>query len=185
MVMLASAILGILIGILRGGLISNLMQVNVRTPYLLLLYAVSDSLLSLASDSLSHPSLRLLVILILLIQYTSILMFVMLNRRITALLLVGVGEGMNAAVIFLNQGKMPVSTDAILNQSGSSLRLIEGKVPNYELISDHTVFPWFADIFPFHTITVEFLSIGDFIIVIGIFVFFIRVMSSRCNSDKS
>ena len=147
-----------LVGWVRGGKLSNLTEIRVRSWWMLLV----GFGLQVVAGFLPIEQHELAVGLIL-VSYLPLLLFVWLNREMNGLWLAGIGILMNFTVIVVNGG-MPVLSAA------AELSGISG-IPDsakHLLLDDATRLPFLADIIPLPRSVV---SLGDVFLAIGIGVF--------------
>lgn len=95
-----------------------------------------------------------------------------------------IGAGCNILVMAANGGRMPVSLAMAerLRLYDVIERLEKGRFLNHTVLTEHTVFPFLADIFPYFSLVFFqpfFLSIGDYIIGIGVMWFLVKAMRGR------
>ena len=94
------------------------------------------------------------------------------NRRLHGLWLIGIGGGLNGLVIFLNGGTLPASASAV-EQAGQSAD--PGRFTNSEVLA-HPRLAWLGDAFatpawlPGHNV----FSVGDVAIWVGLMIFLWR-----------
>lgn len=102
----------------------------------------------------------------------------LVSSRKPGFILSGFGIVLNAAVVFANDGRMPVSKMAL-----ESLGLIDqlqflqsGKSATHFIASDTTSLKFLADIVPIPLITPKVISLGDAFLAIGIFLIIQKYM---------
>lgn len=179
MIMLLSALSGLLLGFMTGGKLVNLKNFTLRHGWLLGIYAIIDYSFSGALTEQLNSLQRSYIVLLLFIQYASIIILIYMNRQYTPLLIIGAGELLNVLVIFANCGRMPVSEIAIVSNSSSAHQLATGQVPHYSLIDINTRFSFLGDIIQIKTIFTEIMSIGDLLILIGLPLFIITLLMPK------
>jgi hypothetical protein len=91
--------------------------------------------------------------------------FVVANRRIPGMLLIGAGLALNVIVIGAN-GAMPVSASAARSAGVEPPELGVGDV-EHELLDDDTNLPWLGDVLSFPGIPGVF-SVGDVVLALGV-----------------
>jgi MFS family permease len=110
-------------------------------------------------------------------SYLMLIGFFVVNLRVRAFWVVGFGLLANVAVIFANSGQMPVSAEA-WKATGRSLSEFNAKgiSDNNVLANSHTHLRWLSDVFaiPSQVPFASVLSIGDFLIVLGMVAFVYR-----------
>ncbi|HHX77524.1 MAG TPA: DUF5317 domain-containing protein [Firmicutes bacterium] len=162
--------LGILIGWLRGGKISNIALKPVYLGSLVFIAFFLQSLLNYGAARLELPVqaayyLRLLSFLLLLI-------FAYVNRERPGLLLAGAGVFLNFLVIALN-GTMPVSPRGMTAHQVDALTA--GSSALHSLITSETRLSFLGDVLPL-AYKGQSISIGDVLISLGLLYFFQRSM---------
>ena len=156
-----------LVGLLRGGRLSNLTEIRVRGWWMLLV----GFGLQLVAGFLPRDQHELAVALIL-VSYLPLILFVWLNREMNGLWIAGIGILMNFTVIALNGG-MPVLPAAVEIAGGSETLTLGAK---HVLLDDATRLPFLADIVP---LPGSVVSLGDVFLAIGIGVFLEDQMRRR------
>ena len=91
--------------------------------------------------------------------------FLIANRRIPGVILIGVGLALNVIVIAAN-GAMPVSATAARNAGVEPPGPGVGDV-EHELLDDGTKLPWLGDVLSFPGIPGVF-SVGDVVLALGV-----------------
>lgn len=153
--------LAALVGVMRGGSLSSLADTRFRWGWLIF----AGLALQLGFDLWDPDWLtRTQATVVVLASNALILVFVVLNRAVPGMWLIGAGLALNALVIGANQA-MPVSVDAA--------RSAGAPVPNdtssikHERMDDDTLVPWLGDVIPL-SIGDQVLSIGDLVLAAGI-----------------
>ena len=115
------------------------------------------------------------------ISYILLLFFIVLNRKITGIPVIGTGIFSNALAITLNGGYMPAYVSSLESTSmGKYSESVTQGVNNSIAISDSTKLPWLCDVFhlpewlPFSNV----FSIGDVIIAVGVCIYLVVNMQS-------
>jgi hypothetical protein len=111
MVLLWPALLGLLVGLLRGGSIANLAQLKLRGTWLILVALLIQ--LALFPTGLFEPLIQSYQEYWHLASYACLLGFAGLNWREKAMWPMTLGLLLNFLAIAVNQGHMPVSLDAV------------------------------------------------------------------------
>ena len=105
------------------------------------------------------------------------------NRRLPGFLIFGAGLLLNVAVIVLNDGRMPVSVDALewANLTEYVAPLQEG-MTKHQPLTGAAVLPFLADVIPLkppYALASRVVSVGDILMAIGISRFlYIRLLDS-------
>lgn len=107
--------------------------------------------------------------------YAMLVLFIVLNRSRWELMVMGIGLLSNALVIWVNGGKMPVSTAAFLTATGTPFPLDD---PTHIPLTAVTRLKWLGDLWalkrPFPLPGV--FSLGDVVVCIGLFLLIQHVM---------
>jgi hypothetical protein len=180
---LAVLLISLLIGMIWGGKIERLLNLNLRRLEIIFIaliiqYAVAFSSTLGLSTLMSYSGLLITG------SYILLLIGLYFNRHIPSFWLIIIGTGFNAAVIITNGGRMPVSTNA-LSAAGLEqyIPLLEkGNHLKHILLTESTVLPWLADFIPMHKSYFpggNVISPGDILIYLGMFLVVQRVMRRR------
>jgi Family of unknown function (DUF5317) len=153
-------VIALVLGALRGGHLRNLTGIRVTLWWLLPLGFVI-----LAIANFLPTDQHELAVALILISYLPLLMFVLLNRKLSGIWIAGIGILMNFTVIIANAG-MPVLTEAAQIVSGSTADLALGA--KHVILTTETSLPFLADVIP---LPGAVLSLGDVFLAIGIGVF--------------
>ena len=153
-------IVSILVGILRGGKLTNLGDLHLSGWWMLFLALAMQIGATYAPDDGSS-----LPVVLVLASFIPLLAVVWLNRDQQGLWLAGIGILMNLTVIGLNDG-MPV-LEAAVELSGGTFDpdTLDAK---HVLLDDNTTFPFLADVIPFPG---SVISLGDVFLAVGLGVF--------------
>ncbi len=180
MIFLIAVIGGILAGFLFKGKPGNLYDVKIHHPWLLLAFFLLDALLNSRFGMLLPNTERLMVAVLLSIQYISLFTLVIINRKRWPLLFIGLGELANYLVIMANGGRMPVDVTRLPDSSRLS-SLLEGRVPHYGAVNAATRLPFLGDILYLPFPSPALLSAGDLIIWAGLFLLMFHAMLAPPN----
>jgi len=155
------AVLGVsvLVGVARGGKLSNLTALRVRGFWLLLAGFAMQTVAGFLPVTLHGPSVGLV-----LASYLPLIGFAWLNRTAAGMWIVGIGVLMNFSVIALNGG-MPVLPQAVVLAGGPGDLVLDAK---HVLLDTATRLPFLADIIP---LPGGVVSLGDVFLSIGLGVF--------------
>ena len=148
-----------LVGRLRGGRIRNLLDIEARAWWLLIV----GFGLQLTAGALSSGE-RTLAVALLLASAAPILMMIAMNRNAPGMWIAGIGILMNFLVIAVNRG-MPVLPAAIEIAGGSVDALLSGR---HVLLDSSSHLPFLGDIIP---LPGSVISLGDVFLAIGLGVF--------------
>ena len=171
----AAFALALLIGFLRGGNVRHFAELELRALWLVLLAFALQFVMRVGGYG--GP---VLVGVGYAITYVMLLAFLVLNRSHWELMLLGAGLLSNATVIWVNGGKMPVSREAYLLATGAPLPSSD---PTHIPLTAAAHLPWLSDIWvlpkPFPLPGV--FSLGDVVVVIGLFLLIQNVMVPRSD----
>lgn len=174
MILLVALAVAIVLGYLFGGRLSRLASLPVRgTGLVLAAFSIQVAIVYLATTIVWLDSLRVGLYLI---SYLLLAWFVIWNRQMPGIWILGVGLCLNALVILANDGFMPITYEALVAMGKS--HTVSGPEPGAYLagskdillpISDTRL--WFlSDIFvippPFPIPSV--FSLGDAVIALGL-----------------
>ena len=169
--MIMTFILAFLIGFIRGGSLRPFADLKLQALWLVLAAFVLQALMriwhlgGLAVGALYGAT------------YVMLAVFIVFNRARWELLLLGIGMLSNAAVIWANGGKMPVSVEVYARATG--VVLTNGiDDPTHIVLNASTRLPWLADRWalahPFPLPAV--VSAGDVLVSLGLFLLVQHVM---------
>ncbi|HEX3026062.1 MAG TPA: DUF5317 family protein [Clostridia bacterium] len=185
--LLEAAIAGIAAGLLLKGSLRCLLDCKLRF-FPLLLASVLLSLLpkmpgiNILLSRFGAPAAFALAVL----RYGALLAFVFFNRGKTGLPIVGAGGFLNALVTIANGGKMPVSQAAVAAAPAGkdTILLQQGEILNYCIAGARTRLAFLCDCIKLRGIFLYFLSFGDILIAVGIFLFLLAEMKPRILTGK-
>jgi Family of unknown function (DUF5317) len=157
--------LGVVLGYILHGRLSNLASVRVRW------WGIIPVALVLQLGPLPQGGGTDLLIrtIILSLSYAMIVVFTLVNVRVPGMVLIMVGVMANFAVIAANGG-MPVSADA-LRDSGQSVVLTEmrGSAPaTHHLVTEEDSLTFLGDVIGVPAPVARAISIGDIIVCLGL-----------------
>lgn len=157
--MLLVLVIAIVVGLARGGKLSNLTEIGVRAWWLLIIG------FGLQLGAIFIPrSMRELAVGLILASYVPLLLFVLLNRQMAGLWVAGLGILMNFTVIAANGG-MPVMLEAVKLAGGATDAALGAK---HLVLTEETHLAFLADIIP---LPGSVISMGDVFLAIGVGVF--------------
>jgi hypothetical protein len=188
-ILVAAVAVSTLIGLLRGGRLIRLADLQIRWPGLAL---VAVALQVPLVYNLLHDRVVLGVSvaqLLLGVAWLLVIGLVWVNWRLPGMPLVGLGIGCNLLVMTLNGGWMPITPEA-LSQLGRLAWVESGghaaKIPGSKSVMlprAETRLWWLSDIFvlaPPFPVPAAF-SVGDVLIALGIFWLLQQVLLGRVN----
>lgn len=180
-------ILGILIGLISGGKLSNLSLVKFyKFTFMGIFILFIDLILRNIIYRLNISGGNFMFYIypyIGLAFYLLVIVILDLNKHLKGFRLVEAGFILNFLPMVLNSGKMPVSKGALssLGQDETILALERGLNLTHDLIVDNTNFKILSDIIPIDFFFQTVISLGDIVISIGLMIFLIYYMKKDVN----
>ena len=160
MLVIACVLIGVLLVPLAGGRLARLADVRLRDRWLLVL-ALAAQIVVIEVVSQASGTARVVHVL----TYALAGLFVVRNRRVPGLLLLGVGAALNVLTIGVNGGTLPADAGALAR---AGIEPEPGEFVNSGVLADAHL--WFlGDVFawpepmPFANV----FSVGDVLIVAG------------------
>jgi hypothetical protein len=180
-ILLVSVAAAIAIALLRGGRFSRLAALKLRWAWLALLALVPQMVIVYVPALWEYPlwGLRLALLVA---SYVLLIGVVLANRRLPGVIIIGLGLLLNLAPMVANHGFMPVTSTA-LEQAGlshlavseeSGARVLSAK--DMLLAREDTNLWALSDIMVLPPPVRSVCSIGDAVLVLGVFIFFQRAM---------
>lgn len=157
----ATLAVAVVVSLLRGGSLRRLADSDLRWPWLLFLGVAIQVAVDLAAARGAIggvPSYAGIAM-----SQAAVLIWVLANRRLPGMALIGLGLLMNVAVIGAN-GAMPVDTEAIRRLGVEDATVAPGK---HEPMTPDTRLAWLADVIPVPPIR-TIVSAGDVVLAVGV-----------------
>ena len=175
--------LGVLVGLLKKGSMSNLLSIKIEKAWLIL----ASFLIQFLAQVLSVNGFEFTVRYSLAIQgvaFALLLTGLCFNRKYAGMLVIGGGCILNVLVMMLNGGKMPVSRDVLVNAGlNQALELFATGGDGRHILADQsTKLLILGDIMSppgILSIMMKIVSIGDIIVVIGLFLLVFEATAGR------
>ncbi len=173
MLYLIATVLGVLLGIVFKGKLSNLLNIRLEKVWIVILAFVVQTLLRvLTLNGLGILSGYGLITHC--IVYGLLLVGFWFNRHYAGMCIMGLGCFSNALVMALSGGKMPVSVEALAKAQITGVEdiLQAGMDGKHVILDESTRLYFLADIINLPPVLGAFMpvvSIGDLIIAAGIF----------------
>jgi uncharacterized protein DUF5317 len=170
---------GLVIGLLLGGTLRQLGQLRIRVLWLAYL-AIALQVAAFPSGVLPWSMPGGVASALWLASYGTLGTFIVVNREVAGLAVVGVGQACNVVAIVANGGLMPVTRGA-LRDAG-----LEYRLRNNSISAVHPHLSWFVDRWavptwlPFGNV----YSVGDVIIGIGVLLAIVVAMRPRLLSPR-
>lgn len=182
--LIESLVLALLIGLLAGGKLKGLMGIKLKGVTLLILAVL---LQAIAFQAVQHHLLKEpngVIPVLHTVSYLFLMGFAWLNRTLPGIYIFTAGVALNALVIGLNGGLMPV--DPAILPEASRQALFKG-TGTHGLLTGNTHFNFLADRFyaEIPGLTKQLFSIGDVFIDIGIGYLIIKTMILGCEAGSS
>ncbi len=155
-------VLAAVVGLARGGKLSNLADASITAWWLLPIGLA----MQVAANLLPRPDegVNALAVTLLLGSYVPLLVVVVLNRRSPGMWLAAVGILMNFSVIAANQG-MPVSVEAAVLAGAETTNLdLDAK---HRILDGDSLLPFLADVIPLGALR-QVVSLGDVFLAVGL-----------------
>lgn len=163
---LEAALLGLIIGWLRGGSFKKLGQAELRY-WLLALLGFALQAVIWADFQLGRHFLSAWIPGLHIISYLPLLLFVYENLEKPGMALLGTGTFLNFSAIAFNGGRMPVSVYAVPEQFRQ--QLISGSnSPLHAAMTNETLLPFLGDLIGIPLIWNKVVSAGDLLISLGL-----------------
>lgn len=169
-----SFIVGIIVALLRGGKFRELLNVQIKCLFLVILaFLIQNAAILFFSNFLLTSVL---------ISYCLLLIFSIMNRRAPGFVLISIGIFLNLVVMAANSGHMPVEASTISGISPDKLQaLIGNNAGKHILMTGSTNLNFLGDIFYLHAPYPHqvVISLGDILFSIGVFTFIQKIMVKR------
>ncbi len=160
-------VIGLVWGVLRGGKLRNLSQVNFPFLWVIIL-GFGVEFLALGG---SQP-----FVVFNLAGRGLVFLGALLSARLYGMKLASLGAFLNFLVMALNGGKMPVSLK-IASWLGLQdlIELLENNYyPDYVILSSSTLLPFLGDVLPYFSLLLRrffVASVGDYLLGVGVMIF--------------
>lgn len=118
------------------------------------------------------------------ISYLAMLCFFYANREHEDIRIFMIGWFLNAIVIWLNGGKMPIDLEQAKKLPFSIEPLVNGTNFKHSILTDETLLPFLADIIHMPFIIPRVISIGDLFIMLGAFLLVQRMTDKPISLIK-
>lgn len=183
MLYLIAIILGIILGLVFKGSLSNMFDLKFNKGWLVL----AALLIQIAGQIMAARGIYLTHVQVMFINgfaFCILLVGFWYNRQYAGMLGIGMGCMLNAAVMMANGGRMPVSYDILIkgNFEEAANLVINGADIKHTIIDEGTRLVFLADIIrPPHFLSymMQVISIGDVVVVLGLFVLIFEIVSGR------
>ncbi len=176
-------IISIIIGLLRGGEIEELANISIKGvtffAIALFLRVSAWGVSFLGIGNMEKFNSFLIIISYVLLIYVS-----MQNIKMPGFKYINLGILLNAFVIFLNGGKMPVLIGKEVMNNANMANIFHEESIVHSLMNSDTMFAFLGDVismpkpFPDNSI----ISVGDILILTGIFILIQKIMTREVRS---
>ncbi|MBM7573320.1 DUF5317 domain-containing protein [Aquibacillus albus] len=159
-----------LIALFKKGSVNRLSETNFKVSSLIIFCLLLQLFAVYAGDY--FPIIDQTFTYMIILTYLLLIFASYLNRHLEGFKLFLLGLSLNAIVIIINGGRMPVSAKALetVGMSGD-IQVLSSGYKKHELVGDQTLLPFLADVIPLHfpfVLMSIVVSIGDIIMTIGI-----------------
>lgn len=111
------------------------------------------------------------------VAYIAMLCFFYANREHEDIRVFMIGWFLNALVIWLNKGRMPIDLEQAKKLPFSVEPLLNGSDFKHSILTNDTLLPFLGDIIHMPIIIPRIISIGDLFIILGAFLLIQRIMN--------
>jgi hypothetical protein len=173
-VLVSALLMGVVIGRLKG-IKPDISDIKFNKSWLLI-PAIGLQILSSIAEAKGLKFSTLLTVAVNGVVFGLVFLVIWLNRRYIGLWFMGFGALLNALVMLLNGGRMPVDISLAGNAAymAEPIEIIKSGMDNkHAVISTTTKLPILADIINvpgFLGLGMPIISIGDIIVAIGLFI---------------
>lgn len=179
-----SLLLSMVIGKIRGGQINRIANLKIKKWYLFIAAFILQYLLSFGYTK-SIGVIQKYHFYFHLTSYILLFIGFAFNMKNLWLNVISLGVLLNAVVIFLNGGKMPVSLEAIrlTEMSHAIAPLVNNQVARHQALSTNMTAWYLGDMIPIippYPFT-KVISIGDLVMSIGVFFLIQKYMKKRAT----
>lgn len=177
--LLIPGLFGLLLGKIRGGKVINLASLHFRRLYILYMALILQYFIAKVIVGKWNPYIMVMSYLFLLISLGA-------NLYLPGMHPIFIGVFLNALVIAVNGGQMPVALEFLgLPLEPEMLGALQSK---HTLLTAATNLPLLADIIPLKIAPISYYrlySIGDVFQMIGVFYLLQRGMQSPCADNRA
>jgi len=172
MLFLVAALVGVALGYALGGRVANLVGLRFKWTWLVLVGLIVQLLIFFPLFS-ERPLFPYWTVPLHVLSYVAVFVFLVLNLRVRALLILGFGALLNFVVIAVNGGRMPASATA-LERAGHAViaesLISTGSYANVLLMSESTRLNLLGDWLhlPKWLPFAAAFSLGDVVIMVGL-----------------
>lgn len=176
---------GIIIGLIRRGKLSNVSKLQLVHLWLIFLSVILEASLNILLKN-DIVITQFFVFLWICVQYSLLFLFIWFNRHFSYVWLIGLGTFLNAVVILLNGGSMPLAdiSPYIGASETPSQYLLDGKLLTYHFINENTKLWFLGDIIWVPSPFRAFASIGDIFLYGGVLLLIQDIIAGKATAEK-
>lgn len=183
MLYIIAIVLGVIVGILFKGRIGNILNFKFEKAWII----ITAFLIQAGAQFLNFKGFTIVSRNVIIIQSIVIVLLLIgfwYNRKNLGITFLGIGLMLNAVVMIANGGKMPVSYDILksFNQQEMIELLEAGRDSKHTIISENTNLAFLSDVIYIPYVfgyMMRLVSIGDLMIVAGIFILTVEIVSGK------
>lgn len=179
MLLFLSIVLGLIVGFIRKG---NIFELNSLRCLWIVILPFAATLLIKFYPEISY----LLKAIVTTLSYLCVILFAIANRKQkVAAAFIGIGTLSNYLVIALNSFRMPISIRALSVYPTMAAEAVLSQRADYFVATDGANLMFLADVIYMPTkLLGGFLSIGDIVLAIGMFLLIVQVMGNNAAAQK-
>lgn len=176
----------VLVGLIRGGKLANARELKLVRPWLIFLSVILEASLNILMKN-DLGITQHIAFLWICVQYFLLFLFIWYNRHLPFISVICFGTFLNALVILLNSGSMPlVDISPYIGASETpSQYLLDGKLLTYHFINENTKLWFLGDIIWVPSPFRAFASIGDIFLYGGALLLIQNIIAGKATSNKS
>lgn len=177
--------IGVIVGLFRGGKLSNARELKIARIWLIFLSVILEASLNFLMKNDFGITQNIAFIWIC-VQYSLLFLFIWFNRHLPYIWLISLGTILNALVILLNGGSMPLTdiSPYIGASETPGQYLLDGKLLTYHFINENTKLWFLGDIIwvpsPFSSLA----SIGDIFLYGGVLLLIQDIIAGKTSADN-
>jgi hypothetical protein len=174
-----------IIGLVRGGSLSNITKLKLVYPWLIFLSA----LMEISLQILMHFGVGItqtFIFICSILQHALVFLFIWFNRHLPYIWIIALGSFLNALVILLNGGSMPLKdiSPYIAKSRTADQYLLDGRLLTYHFINEKTKLWFLGDIIWLPFPSYAFASIGDLFLYGGVSLLIHHVIAGKAAVNR-
>ncbi len=168
--------LAVAVGYLRGGRLKHYLEEPLRGIF----FPVAAFAIEAALPVFGKEYLGVAVT----VEYVLLFLFILVNRRLRPVWLIGAGVALNALVIFANGFRMPV-TPVVYHPAFERFveRVLSGELLEYVLVGWEGPLWFLGDPIPITRVVPGIASVGDFVLAAGMYWLIQRFMKPEKKQE--